>query len=101
MTHFMEVVASFLNYKNDCEFEIIRMQYGYDQLSQNQKSMLKYSFDSKISQYREAVDNNYIVLCKAVKDYGRIFNLAFNEELQQFIVPPTMFRTSTMNKQKV
>ena len=47
----MDVVASFINYKNDCEIEILRMEYGYNQLSEQQKEVLKYSFDSKISNY--------------------------------------------------
>jgi len=79
MSHFMDVVASFINYKNDCEIEILRMEYGYNQLSEQQKEVLKYSFDSKISNYWEAVNNNYSVLCRAVRDYGEIFNLSFNE----------------------
>ena len=63
MNHFMEVVASILNYKNDSQLEIMRMQYGYSQLSNEQKSLLKHSFQSKISDFQEAVNNNYILLC--------------------------------------
>lgn len=87
LQHLKEVCAAFFNYKvilifidnqNDSLRDVFRMERDFKSIPEEHKERLKFNYEERIKNIREAIDRNYEFLLKIVSPYSSMFKFYLN-----------------------
>lgn len=73
LRHYRTIIASFLNYKNDCENRIQKTVNSGSFLSESQKNLMKFPIEEKLNLLKKSIEENQSFFNKVVKNDLNLF----------------------------
>lgn len=84
LAHLRTIVAAFLNYENDCQIALNRMENAFNKLNDKQKSLLMITPKERVEKVRQAIQQNQNFLTACVIEWMCLFP---DDSVHKFSVP--------------